>query len=180
MKENVKKALENSARKAANAISNVVKTFENHGADIADEYATKVFAHLSNVLNAAHVRAQAARIIQPREFSLDAEPAPPVTLPTPFILPSPQPAEVPVMLLPRITAHPPDIQTETSAAEPDIVKPAQPSEKVWHKPEGRLVGTKEPVFATPPEKRKPKREAPEPGEIPDKTGAIVEAGFIDA
>jgi hypothetical protein len=54
--------------------------------------------------------------------------------------------------------------------------PAQPEPKRWRKPIGRLAGSKELIYGDPEEF---KVSQPEPGEQPDRTGGIADAGFID-
>jgi hypothetical protein len=62
---------------------------------------------------------------------------------------------------------------EVAPEVPDATKPP----KVWRKPTGRLVGTKEPVWIQTEEPEKTKED---PTERPDHTGFIKEAAFLEA
>jgi hypothetical protein len=62
---------------------------------------------------------------------------------------------------------------EVAPEVPDATKPP----KVWRKPTGRLVGTKEPVWVATEEAR---AAGDEVTEKPDHTGFIKDAGFLEA
>jgi hypothetical protein len=121
----------------------------------------KTFNYLNMTLVDTRHKAVAARAGRPTDlsvFSLDAEL--PLVTAIPAAVQEPLPVETMVVL---------DTPSQTAPA---------PAPTVWRKPEGRLSGTKEPVFAPDaPKKKRP--EVTDPDEAPDKTGQIKLAGFIE-
>ena len=160
MKDNVKITIERAVNKAANATRAIVKVFEELGQTIPDEHVVKVFNHLIQTLNETRRRVDAARTVRTPvagAFSLDA----PV-------------AEIVV---------PPDAQEfldssrATFAAEiAEAVAPVKPVKLKWVRPIGRLAGSKEPIYSTGEAEMLP---ADELTAVPDKTGFVKDAGFLD-
>lgn len=171
-----KGAIETAVNRASKSLLGIIKVYERHGASIEDTFTVRSFAHLQNILHVTHQRSLAAKLSGAGVFSLDAPIAPsvPAFTPPPVIVAAPQIVPQTDEQLAKLVPIAQPVITETPATPP----------KKWIKPEGRLARTnpEDPpgslVFPTAPVKSTP---APiDPSEVPDKTGAIKTAGFLDA
>jgi len=109
--------IEQAVNKVGSALGELLKAFEKHGAELNDEQVNKVFQFIGNTFANVHRQALVARQVNMAErFTLDMD-------------------------LPN-TAHPTAaLPTTTTIVAPGITPPTR-----FVMPEGKLVGSKQPVY----------------------------------
>lgn len=168
-----KLAIENAVNRAANSVHGIVRVFEEHGAHLTEASLDKVFAHLRLTLKATEYHASAARILSmTKAFSLDDN-VPLANVPSALELERALSAHTPVMTFVNDT-KPVLATVDNPPALTEIKAPEKPK---WVKPEGRLAGTKEPIYPTNGAARP--AASRELDAAPDVTGFVKTAGFID-
>jgi hypothetical protein len=154
--------IEKATNVVSRSFSALVKAFEKHGADLTLEHTEKVFRYLGNGLASAQQKASLARQIAAGSFSLDSElpeaASPAIT--TPLTGAAPQtPLNSKVLMI--------------STGKPQRIRVARPTNQ-----DGTIDKTVPPAFVF-VEPEQPETYKPSAGEIPDKTGGISDAGFIE-
>ena len=167
MNAETKLAIEQTVNRASNMLLTVVRAYEEYAKEISDSDSTKIFAHLRAALYAMEERAAQARSIQRNAvgaFSLDNEEIQVFSKTT-------------LEVIRQVLSDPAPMAIVTDDGPPLAPLAPTPEKPKWVKPEGRLAGTKEPIYATPASTNK--STAQELNATADVSGFVKDAGFLD-